>query len=188
MLVGLKQVWQVFWIDEQLDDAGDPWLPPDELCPLQIPMPNASGLCRIICQPTHAAHFAEQFDVHPNQITTWKAQLKNGAAHVFDSGGGRAAEPVVDVKALHAKIGEAKMSKTRNATPLAQIVKAHAGAIGDEVLMRAGPVHLREPLGDQAVERPPRGTRRIGKSPRARATPAGRARRRISGTLASETL
>ena len=67
----------------------------------------------MLSTPTHAAHFAEQFDVHPNQITTWKAQLKNGAAHVFDSGGGRAAEPVVDVKALHAKIGEAKMSKTR---------------------------------------------------------------------------
>ena len=26
---------------------------------------------------------AEQFDVHPNQITTWKAQLESGAADVF---------------------------------------------------------------------------------------------------------
>ena len=36
----------------------------------------------------------------------WKAQLQEGAAEVFGSGGNRAAEPAVDVKALHAKIGE----------------------------------------------------------------------------------
>ena len=52
------------------------------------------------------AQLAEQFDVHPNQITIWKAQLEGGAADVFGPGAGRAAEPVVDVKALHAKIGE----------------------------------------------------------------------------------
>ena len=50
------------------------------------------------------AQLADQFDVHPNQITTWKAQLEGGAADVFVSGGGAA--PAVDVKALHAKIGE----------------------------------------------------------------------------------
>lgn len=50
---------------------------------------------------------AEQFDVHPNQVTTWKAQLEGGAADVFDGGGGPApTTPAVDVKALHAKIGE----------------------------------------------------------------------------------
>jgi transposase-like protein len=52
------------------------------------------------------AQLAEQFDVHPNQIMTWKAQLEGGAADVFGPGGGKSAEPVVDVKALHAKIGE----------------------------------------------------------------------------------
>jgi len=50
------------------------------------------------------AQLAEQFDVHPNQITIWKAQLEGGAADVFGPGAGRAAEP--DVKVLHAKIGE----------------------------------------------------------------------------------
>jgi transposase-like protein len=53
------------------------------------------------------AQLAEQFDVHPNQITSWKAQLEDGAADVFGPGGGNGAEPpAVDVKSLHAKIGE----------------------------------------------------------------------------------
>jgi transposase-like protein len=53
------------------------------------------------------AQIAEQFDVHPNQVTTWKAQLEGGAADVFENGGGTAGPvPAVDVKALHAKIGE----------------------------------------------------------------------------------
>lgn len=53
------------------------------------------------------AQIAEQFDVHPNQVTTWKTQLEGGAADVFGGGnGGAAHEPAVDVKALHAKIGE----------------------------------------------------------------------------------
>jgi transposase len=52
------------------------------------------------------AQLADQFDVHPNQITSWKAQLEGGAADVFGPGGSDGVmQPTVDVKSLHAKIG-----------------------------------------------------------------------------------
>ena len=50
------------------------------------------------------AELAQQFDVNPNQITAWRAQLLDGAAEVF--AGGASAPPAVDVKELHAKIGQ----------------------------------------------------------------------------------
>ena len=52
------------------------------------------------------SQLAEHFDVHPNQITQWKAQLQESAANVFGPGGNATPQPSVDVKGLHAKIGE----------------------------------------------------------------------------------
>ena len=53
------------------------------------------------------AELAQHLDLHPNQITQWKAQLLDRAAGVFGSGArGEPAGPAVDVTVLHAKIGE----------------------------------------------------------------------------------
>ena len=50
------------------------------------------------------AELAKLHDVHPNQINDWKNQLLERAASVF--GGESAAAPPVDLKELHAKIGQ----------------------------------------------------------------------------------
>ena len=53
------------------------------------------------------SELAEQFDVHPNQITSWKAQLESGAADIFGRGGGNGSvPPAIDVKSLHVEAGE----------------------------------------------------------------------------------
>ncbi len=51
------------------------------------------------------AELTQQFDVHANQITQWKTQLLDRAGVVFEGSGQKEALPI-DIKALHAKIGE----------------------------------------------------------------------------------
>jgi transposase len=53
------------------------------------------------------AELSQQFDVHATLINSWKGQLLEGAAGVFGAEGSATSAPaVVDVKTLHAKIGE----------------------------------------------------------------------------------
>ena len=50
---------------------------------------------------------AQHFDIHPNQIKQWRDQLLEGAAGVFGTSTmSGPPEPNIDVKTLHAKIGE----------------------------------------------------------------------------------
>ena len=49
---------------------------------------------------------AQRFDVHPTLITQWRAQLLEGASGVFGAAPAAEDAPTVDVKVLHAKIGE----------------------------------------------------------------------------------
>ena len=52
------------------------------------------------------SELAQQFDVHANQVKQWKDQLLEGAAGVFGNEASAEPAPAVDVKTLHAKIGE----------------------------------------------------------------------------------
>ncbi|MBM7067820.1 hypothetical protein IU397_09505 [Actibacterium sp. 188UL27-1] len=44
--------------------------------------------------------------MHPNQIKQWKNQVLDGVTDVFDDKPKTSKEPEIDVKSLHAKIGQ----------------------------------------------------------------------------------
>ena len=77
-----------------------------------------------------------QLAVHPNQITAWKSQLEGNASEVFGPGGGTPATPAVDVKSLHAKIGELTLENEHVSIPQGERSAAHSFLEG--ALTKAG--------------------------------------------------
>src|ERR1700709_2847366 len=71
------------------------------------------------------AALAQQYDVHPNQITAWKAQVLDGAAGLFGRGAAEPA-PAVDLEVLHAKIGELTLENDFLAGALGKAVRLSA--------------------------------------------------------------
>lgn len=61
---------------------------------------------------------AARFQVHPNQIAEWKKQLQDRASEIFDKG---KPSRELDVKELHAKIGQLAMENDFLAVALGRI-------------------------------------------------------------------
>lgn len=57
------------------------------------------------------SELAQQFQVHPNQVQTWKKQLLSSATEIFEKDSGQSGERSNTIKDLHAKIGQLAVEK-----------------------------------------------------------------------------
>jgi putative transposase len=55
------------------------------------------------------AQLASEFGVHANQVASWKKQLLEGAAELFEDGRGKRAEEGTNEDELYEQIGRLKM-------------------------------------------------------------------------------
>src|SRR5512145_1904315 len=72
------------------------------------------------------AELAQQYDLHPNQIVQWKAQLHDRATALFMTAADRKSVSGPSVKELHAKIGQLAMENDFLASALGRIDDASA--------------------------------------------------------------
>jgi len=64
------------------------------------------------------AQLSSQYDVHVNQIQTWRNQLKDNMVSLFDSGMDQRKDQDQEIKSLQAKIGQLTMENDFLATVL----------------------------------------------------------------------
>ncbi len=57
------------------------------------------------------AELSSDYDVHVNQIQTWRKQLKNNMVSLFDSGIDQRKDNEEEIQLLQAKIGQLTMEK-----------------------------------------------------------------------------
>ena len=64
------------------------------------------------------AELSSQYDIHVNQIQTWRNQLKDNIGSLFDSGIDQRKDHEQQIKSLQAKIGQLTMENDFLATVL----------------------------------------------------------------------
>ena len=57
------------------------------------------------------AQIASKYGIHPNQVSEWKSQVKEGLSLIFENPSKKKEDKNVEIERLHAKIGQLTIEK-----------------------------------------------------------------------------